>query len=113
MEAKDEIDDALHAQLSAALKIPVEAIKYFDEEAAVVNIQNNCGGANLGATTVNAGGNIYCTFNPIDKLVEVMDENKRLFEELLRARERQIEMMRKMLGRQTRFSLGDACKFFK
>ena len=41
LEQKEAIDTALLQQISTALKIPVEAIKNFDEETALVNIQNN------------------------------------------------------------------------
>jgi len=37
---------ALLHQISTALKIPAEAIQNFDEEQAIVNIQNNYEGAN-------------------------------------------------------------------
>lgn len=96
LEAKEIIDDTLLKQISEAMKIPVEAIKHFDEEAAIVNIQNNYEGANPNAATVYGGNQNYnCTFNPIDKLVEVMEENKRLYEELLRAKNEQIELLKK------------------
>ena len=41
LEQKEEIDDKLLAEVSRVLKIPVDAFKNFDEETAVLNIQNN------------------------------------------------------------------------
>jgi transcriptional regulator with XRE-family HTH domain len=40
LEAKEEIDDALLKQVSDALKIPVEAMRNFDDEQAVNIISN-------------------------------------------------------------------------
>ena len=94
LEAKEEIDETLLAQVSAALKIPVEAIQNFDEEQAV-NIISNTFTSN-DTSTLNAV-NIQPTFNPIDKLVEVMDENRRLYEELLKEKDEKIRFLDKML----------------
>lgn len=99
LEAKEEIDDDLLKQVADAMKLPLETLKNFDLENSVVNIQNNSEGANASTGVINGVGsqNFECTFNPIDKLVEVMDDNKRLYQELLKAKEEQIEMMKKML----------------
>jgi len=100
LEAKEQIDDALLAQIAAALKIPVEAIKHFDEEAAIVNIQNNYEGANTSNSPLNSTTNNYgCTFNPIDKLIEVMEENKRLYEELLKEKDERLKLFEGMVGK--------------
>jgi trehalose/maltose hydrolase-like predicted phosphorylase len=95
LEAKEEIDDALLSQVSAALKIPVEAIKHFDEEAAIVNIQNNYDGSTLNHSA-NYQHNHQPTFNPIDKLVELMEDNKKLYEELLKEKEERIKLLERM-----------------
>jgi len=91
LEAKEIIDDALLKQISEALKIPSEAIKQFNEEQALNVISNN--------TFENCAqpASIFynSTINPIDKLVEVMEENKRLYEELLKAKDEQIELLKK------------------
>jgi len=90
LEAKEEIDDALLAQISAALKIPVEAIKNFDEEAAIVNIQNNYEGANVGNGITNGTVNI----NPLEKYIEAVDKIEKLYAELLKAKEEQIKLLK-------------------
>lgn len=101
LEAKEEIDDALLTQIAAALKIPVEAIKYFDEEAAIVNIQNNYEGSK---PTTGPIGNVEvqnneCTFNPLDKLMEMIDENRKLYDELLKAKEEYIRLLERIGGK--------------
>ena len=103
MESKPKIDEELLDQVAKALKIPVEAIKNFDEEKTMMNIQNNFEGSNPGATnsaifstaaTGDAVINKECTFNPLDKLMETVDElkllyaeNKNLYERLLQTKE--------------------------
>lgn len=81
MESKPSIDLQLLDKVAAALKIPAEAIKNFDEEKAIFNITNNFEGANQNATSVVSGeiGHNACTFNPLDKLVQTMDELKSLY----------------------------------
>ena len=50
LEQKEVVEPALLEQVAKVLKVPAEAIKSFDEEAAVHNIQNNYDSA-----VVNAG----------------------------------------------------------
>ena len=82
MESKPSIDTDLLDRVAAALKIPAEAIKNFDDELTIMNIQNNF----EGSTSVIGGqgdaiGHKDCTFNPLDKLMEAMDELKALYAE--------------------------------
>ncbi len=85
MESKPSIDTDLLDRVAAALKIPAEAIKNFDDEKTIMNIQNNFEGATLGDASIVGGsgdvGHNSCTFNPLDKLVEAMDELKALYTE--------------------------------
>lgn len=89
LEQKEEIDDALLQQIAEQLKIPVEAIKNFDDEAFLTNIQNNYEGA-----VINAGPtlNYNCTFNPFDKIVE-------LYEALVKSEKEKVELLQKMLDK--------------
>jgi transcriptional regulator with XRE-family HTH domain len=93
LEAKETIDDDILEQVAKILKVPTEAIKNFNEEA-VFNIIGN---------TVNnhdqaAFFNYYPTFNPIDKLVELFEENKKLYQELLKSEREKIELLKKNKG---------------
>ncbi len=85
LESKPKIDDELLEQVAEALKIPAEAIKNFDEEKTIMNIQHNYEGSNTGTSAVTNGdhatGNNACTFNPLDKLMEAMDKIKLLYDE--------------------------------
>ncbi len=91
LEQKETIDTALLQQISGALKIPVEAIQNFDEETALVNIQNNYEGANHGVTNVAAYQKFeQCTFNPIEKMVE-------LYERMLKEKDETIARLEQLI----------------
>lgn len=86
LEQKEEIDDALLQQLAVQLKVPVEALKNFDEEAAINVIGNNY----HDNSTSNV--NYHCTFNPIEKIIE-------LYEALVKSEREKVELMQKMLDK--------------
>jgi transcriptional regulator with XRE-family HTH domain len=87
LEAKETIEPAQLQQISAVLKIPVEAFQNFDEESAI-NVISNTFTSN-DASTLNAI-NPYCTFNPLDKVME-------LFERLLASEREKVELMKEIL----------------
>lgn len=89
LEQKETIDTPLLQQISAALKIPVEAIQNFDEEQ-VVNIISNTFTSN-DTSTLNAV-NIQPTFNPIDKMIE-------LYERMLQQQKEMIEKLERLIER--------------
>ncbi len=98
LEQKETIDTALLKQISAALKIPVEAIQNFDEETAIINIQNNYEGANSGSGTLGNHINyVACTINPIEKWLEAMEENKKLYERMIKEKDDMISTLQAML----------------
>ncbi|MBO9684166.1 MAG: XRE family transcriptional regulator, partial [Flavisolibacter sp.] len=61
LEQKEIIEEPLLLQIADVLKVPADAIKNFDEEQAIHNIQNNYDSA-----VVNSGPtiNYKCDFNP-------------------------------------------------
>ncbi|RXK60326.1 XRE family transcriptional regulator [Lacibacter luteus] len=95
LEAKDKLESNILAEVAKALKVPVEAIRNFDEEAAINIIGNT-------VTTVNdnATGQLFQiqpTFNPIDKWVEAMEENKQLYERLLQTEREKVALLEQLL----------------
>ncbi|GAB3921421.1 helix-turn-helix transcriptional regulator [Mucilaginibacter myungsuensis] len=89
LEGKELIEEDILAQVAAILKVPVEAIKNFDEEKAIYNIQNNYEGSSS-----NYSGLYQCTFNPLDKLIELVEENKKLYEQLLASEREKVEILK-------------------
>lgn len=94
MERSPEIEVSLLAQVAEALGVTPESIENFDEEA-VFNIINNTFTSH-DTSTLNAI-NIHPNFNPLDKLIEAYEENKRLYERLLEAEKAKVEYLERLL----------------
>ena len=92
LEQKEQIDDSLLEEIAGQLKVPAEAMRNFDEEMAIVNIQNNYEGS-----TGIENQNYNCTFNPLEKYIEAIEENKKLYERLLQSEKEKNELLQKML----------------
>jgi transcriptional regulator with XRE-family HTH domain len=95
LEENERVEEDVLEQVAKILKVPVEAIKRFDEETAINVIGNT-------VTTVNdnATGQLFQfnpTFNPIDKLVEALDENKKLYERLLKEKDEKISLLEALM----------------
>ncbi len=85
LESQEELDEAVLEKIAIALKIPVEAIKNFSEEAAFNIISNTFSSYD---TSTLHGVNYYPTFNPIEKVIELYErmikEKNDLLEKLLK-----------------------------
>lgn len=92
IEQSETVDEELLEQISKILGVTPEGIKNFNEEAVFNYIQNNYEGANASSGTI--GIFQHCTFSPIDKLIEVFEENKKLYERLLESEKEKIEFLR-------------------
>jgi len=90
IEQSAELEDSALEKIATALGITGEAIKKFTEESIFnyFNTFNDNSGA--GAWSTNGTFN----FNPIDKLVEVFEENKKLYEQLLASEREKIEILK-------------------
>jgi len=86
MENSETIDEEKLVEVAKALGVTPEAIKNFTEEN-VINYFNNFYD-NSSNTGVIANNPHHCTFNPLDKLIEAYEENKKLYERLLEAEKR-------------------------
>ncbi|WP_433829549.1 helix-turn-helix domain-containing protein [Flavobacterium anhuiense] len=87
IENSETVDEQRLIEIAKALDISVEAIKNFSEEA-VLNIIGNTYHDN---GIVNTGLNYGCTFNPLDKVVE-------LYERLVQAEKDKVEYLEKLLN---------------
>jgi transcriptional regulator with XRE-family HTH domain len=88
LEQKETIDVPLLQQISAALKIPVEAIQNFDEEQAVNVIANTFNERSFENAFAN---NCTFNFNPIDKMIELYERMLQQQKEMIDKLERLIE----------------------
>ncbi|WP_027386743.1 helix-turn-helix domain-containing protein [Chryseobacterium gregarium] len=98
LEQKDIVEDDLLQAISKTLKIPVEAFKNFDEEAAI-NVISNTFTSN-DESTLNAI-NPHCSFNPIDKVVQLYDEKIALYERMLKEKDEMMDRLEKLINNKT------------
>lgn len=91
LEQKETIDAFTLDKVAGALGVSVEAIKNFDEDAAVNIISNTF--TSHDTSTLNAI-NHYCTFNPIDKIVELYEEKIELYERMIKEKN---ELLQKLM----------------
>lgn len=92
LEAKESIEPPILEDVAKALKVPVDAIKNFDEEAAINIIGNSFHDE---AAAYNE--NYKCNFNPLDKYIEAIEENKKLYERLLQTEREKVTLLEKLL----------------
>lgn len=93
IENSETIDEEKLIEVAKALGVTVEAIKNFSEEAAI----NYFNSFNEAVNNSHFGNNNQCTFNPLDKLMEAVEENKKLYERLLQSEKDKIEYLEKLL----------------
>ncbi len=91
LEAREVLEPDVLSQVAKALKVPEESIKSFDEEAAI-NIINSTFNSNDNSTSIAYQSNF--NFNPIDKVVELFEENKKLYERLLDSEREKVELLK-------------------
>ena len=95
LEQKEVVEPVLLEQVAKVLKVPAEAIRNFDEEAAInyINTFND--------NSVNHGANFNykCNFNPLDKWAEEITENRKLYERLLQAEKEKMELLQRLLDK--------------
>ncbi len=94
LEQKDVIEESLLKQISAVLKIPVEAFQSFDEEHAV-NIISNTFNIEKDAYI----GNAKPTFNinPLEELKKLHEEKIALYERMLKEKDEMMARLEKLI----------------
>lgn len=90
IENSESVEDSKLESIAKILEVPVEAIKEYSDDK-VMNIINS-------TITDSPIYNNFCTFNPLDKLIEAHEENKKLYERLLEAEKEKIAYLEKLLS---------------
>lgn len=85
LEQSDTIDDERLDQIASALGVTREAIEKFDDDAITIHVEN---------MNDSSGFNFNCTFNPIEKIVE-------LYDALLKSEREKIALLEKMLDKRS------------
>jgi len=91
IENSEKVDDVKLEEIAKALGVTKEGIENFSEEA-VLNIIGNTYHVD-NSSAVNYG----CTFNPLDKLMEAYEENKKLYERLVQAEKAKVGYLEALL----------------
>ena len=94
LEQRELIDNAILEDVAKILKVSPEAIKNFTEEMGVNFISNTFTDNQFAGYTVNNNP----TFNPLEKLIEMVEENKKLYEALLKEKDEKIALLEKFVA---------------
>ncbi|MDV4072562.1 transcriptional regulator [Elizabethkingia anophelis] len=89
LEQKESVEKDILEQVAKILKVPTEAIENFDEEQAISVIANTFTDSFNNSTNAFAYNN-NCTFNPLDKMVE-------LYERMLEQQKEMIEKLERLI----------------
>ncbi|MCG2419528.1 helix-turn-helix transcriptional regulator [Aequorivita sp. F47161] len=97
IENSETLEAEKLGKVAKALGVTKEGIENFSEEN-VINYFNNFNDNSFSNSqgTFNANN---CTFNPLEKLMEVVEENKKLYERLLKAEQEKNIYLEKLLGK--------------
>jgi len=94
LEQKEAIDAPLLQQISAPLKIPVEAFQNFDEEQAVNIIANTF---SLENGSIFNAHNTNPIFNPIDAVLKLHEEKIALYERMLKEKDEMMQRLERLI----------------
>jgi hypothetical protein len=87
LEQKEVIESELLEQVAKVLKVPAEAIRNFDTEQAIHNINNNF-----------HDNSVQNQFNPLEKIIAMYEEKiVGLYERLLKTEKEKNELLEKLL----------------
>jgi len=92
LEQREKIDDEMMQRIAEILKVPAEAIKNFDERETINIISNT-----FNDDSQNIVSPKNCTFNPLEKLMEAIEKNEKLYEKLLESEREKVALLERML----------------
>lgn len=94
LEQKEVIEPEILEHVAKVLKVPSDAIKNFDEDAAINIISNTFTGFQDQASVLQ--WNHQPTFNPVDKIVEVLERTIKEKNEEIAMLKKENEKLRKV-----------------
>ncbi len=91
LEQKEALDKEMIEKIAKVLKVTPDVIKSFNEENTI----------NIFSNTYHDNSSILGTynFNPLEKYVEALEENKKLYERLLQTEREKIALLEKMIDK--------------
>ena len=91
IESSEEVEDEQLDKVAKAMGVTANTIKNLDENATVYKIVTNHDNSTA------AFNNYSCTFNPLDKWAQAIEENKKLYERLLKSEQDKVAIMERTL----------------
>ncbi len=97
LEQKEEVEEELLERIAKYLNVPIEAIRNFEEEKPFNIISNTFSDFkdNAQASIVN----YHCSFNPIEKWLEALEEIKKLHTYLIEEKDARIAVLERMVNK--------------
>jgi transcriptional regulator with XRE-family HTH domain len=95
IESKEVVEPDMLKHIASVLKLPVEAFQNFTDEQAI-NIVSNTFNSHDNST----GNANYPTYNinPIEKWLEALEENRKLYDRLIQDKQDTIAMLEKLIA---------------
>jgi len=93
LEQSETVDDEKLEKVARALGVTKEGVENFSEEA-ILNIIGNTYNVD-NSSAVNYG----CIINPLEKLLQAYEENKKLYERLVQAEKDKVGYLEKLLNK--------------
>lgn len=90
LEQKESVENDILEQVAKILKVPVQAIENFDVDSVINIVTNTFSDFKDNAVANPVAMNYQCTFNPVDKMVE-------LYERMLQQQKEMIEKLEKLM----------------
>jgi transcriptional regulator with XRE-family HTH domain len=95
LEQSESLEDEKLESVAKILGVTKEAIENFSDENVINYFNNFYDNSSPQGNSFNQG--MYATFNPLDKLVEAYEENKKLYERLVQAEKDKVAYLEKLL----------------
>ncbi|MCT4316669.1 helix-turn-helix transcriptional regulator [Elizabethkingia anophelis] len=97
LEQKESVEKDILEQVAKILKVPTEAIENFDEDSVINIVSNTFSDFKDNAVASPVAMNYQCTFNPIDKIVELHEEKIALYERMLKEKDEMMARLEKLI----------------
>jgi len=97
LEQKEVVEEDVLEKIAKCLRVPIEAIKNFNEEKTFNIISNTFSDfkGNAQASIVN----YHCNFNPIEKWLEALEQVKQLHASLIQEKDARIAVLERIVNK--------------
>jgi len=92
LEQKETLDDAMIEKICVILGVPEEMITHMTDEGLVNIFSGTFSDSNVGTNNHSP-----YNYNPVEKWIESIEENKKLYERLLAAEKEKNDLLMKLL----------------